>query len=151
MIVFRIAYGTMLRKLKENYPYSEVRCCTLAKATILKQQNYVFPDARVGVHIKVYNEIIREVATLYNCQIIDLFQYDMPYDSLDGIHPSVMGMNTLATICIREMDDKLHDYKNLSSFLDCEYDKHYFEEVVDESFGRCYICKKCGKKEYRHE
>lgn len=148
---FRIAYGTMLRKLKENYPYSEVWCCTLAKATILKQQNYVFPDARGGVHIKVYNEIIKEVATLYNCKIIDLFQYDMPYDSLDGIHPSVMGMNTLATICIREMDDKLHDYKRLGSFLDCECDKHYFEEVVDESFGRCYICKKCGKKEYRHE
>ena len=38
------------------------------------------------------------------------------------------------------------DDKNLGSFWDCKCDKHYSEEVVDESFSRCYICKKCGKK-----
>lgn len=63
----------------------------------------------------------------------------------------ITGMNTLATIFIREIDGKLHDDKNLSSFFDCKCDKHYSEEVVVESFGRCYICKKCGKKEFRHE
>ena len=56
-----------------------------------------------GIHIEEYNREIKQAANNYNCKIADLYKYNTPYDTIDSSHPNVDGMNTLATLVIKEM------------------------------------------------
>lgn len=104
--VFRFAYETMLYKLKMKYPESEIWCCTLCKTSIKSQPFFVFPDTYGGVSMEVYNEIIRETVPVYDCKLIDLYQYESPYDTLDGSHPTFEGMQALAKMIVKTMIGK---------------------------------------------
>ena len=53
---------------------------------------------RGGIHIEEYNSIIRNVVKENECNLIDLYSYKTPYDSLDGSHPTSDGMDTIAKI-----------------------------------------------------
>lgn len=100
---FKEAYEMMLRKIRINYPNSDIWCCTLSETKMLTNKNFQFPYSYGGTHIEVFNEMIRNEASLFHCGIIDLYQYHIPYDSIDGTHPTVDGMNTLAALVIRSM------------------------------------------------
>lgn len=101
---FCYAYNNMLKKLKENYPQAEIWCCTLCVSDI---GNFAetFPFERMGVHMKVYCDIIKAVACENGCRVIDLYSHLTPYDTVDGCHPSAKGMETLAKLIIKELTE----------------------------------------------
>lgn len=110
--VFSYAYEMMLKKLQRNYPKAEICCFTLNTSFTSQNPNFTFPAANGGVHIGIYNNIIRNAANMYGCKLVDLEKYHIAYDSIDGTHPNAEGMKTLATMVLRELDEKT------ASFLD---------------------------------
>lgn len=134
------AYTTMLRKLKANYPNAEIWCCTLCATFMSSNPSFDFPCVYNGNDINEYNRIIETVAKQYDCKIIDLFSYHIPYDSIDGSHPNTNGMNTLATLMIRSIGGK-----EVEPLLDCEDDQHDFKQIEQHADSIKYVCQKCGK------
>lgn len=118
---FEPAYDNMLRKLRNNYPQSEIWCCTLSETFISKCPDFQFPHKHGGTHIEEYNDIIRNVVRRNGCKLIDLYNYKMPYDSIDGSHPTDIGMSTIATIIIRTVAGSETD-----RFFDCPDGKHEY-------------------------
>lgn len=51
-----------------------------------------------------------------------LYQYKMPYDSIDGSHPTATGMRTIATMMVHSMSEPETD-----SVLDCKDGRHEYE------------------------
>lgn len=141
--IFDLAYDSMLKQLKSNYPSSEIWCCSLSETYMSKCQEFRFPHEYDGTHIEEYNDIIRSVSCKNKCKLIDLYSYKMPYDSIDGSHPTSVGMNTLATAVIRSMMET-----EAEQFIDCENNQH--EYVVSEQFAddTKYVCIKCGKEKH---
>lgn len=64
----------------------------------------------------------------------------MPYDSVDGSHPTSEGMTTIATAVIREILGE-----NADPFLNCENEQHNFAVAEVYTGGTKYVCQKCGK------
>lgn len=127
---FALAYGLMLSRLKKNYPRAEIWCCTLPKSCVASDPDIAFPEAYGGVHIREYNHQIVNAALAAGLCVADLFSQEIPFDSLDGSHPTAKGMDTLAMLMIRQMADEAG-----GALLDCEL-KH--EPVKG-------ICRICGK------
>lgn len=100
---FALAYASMLRKLRRNYPQSEIWCCTMCETCIVSRPDFIFPHRYAGIHIEEYNEIIRTTSRLNSCKLIDLYAYQKPYETLDGTHPTCKGMDIIAEIVIQEM------------------------------------------------
>lgn len=142
--LFDEAYDNMLKKLKYNYPQSEIWCCTLNKTFMSRKPSFVFPEKHGGIHIEEYNEIIRRIARWNNCRLIDLYDYNMAYDSIDGSHPNNMGMSTIATMVIRSIAGF-----DVDQFLDCEDGQHEYKVVEEYTGGTRYICSRCGKTEHK--
>lgn len=139
--LFVYAYGNMIRKIRSNYPNAEIWCCTLCATFMSSDPSFHFPYKYNGNYINKYNQIIETVANQQNCKIIDLFSYSVPYDSIDGSHPNVNGMNTLATLMIRSIGGK-----DVEPFLDCENDQHDFKWIERHAdYSKKYVCQKCGK------
>lgn len=142
--LFDEAYDRMLKKLKSNYPESEIWCCTLCETHISKRPDFQFPHKYAGTHIEEYNEIIRDVVRCNGCRLIDLYHYKIAYDSIDGSHPTNVGMNTIATMVIRSIAGFDAD-----QFLDCEDGQHEYKVVEEYTGGTRYICSRCGKTEHK--
>lgn len=100
---FARAYNKMLENVTSNYPNAEIWCCTLNTTYMSTNQRFKFPYMHGGIHIEEYNREIKQSANNYNCKIADLYKYNTPYDTIDGLHPNADGMNTLATLVIKEM------------------------------------------------
>ncbi len=101
--IFEFAYDSMLKKIIKNYPQSEIWCFTLCEACIKRNPEFKFLPDYAGVDIKNYNNIIRQVANLNKCRLVDLYKFRTPYDSIDGFHPTYDGMKTIATMVMRSM------------------------------------------------
>lgn len=102
---FDTAYAEMLFQIRNNYPLAEIWCCTLCPTFMSGKPSFEFPLVYNGTHIEVYNEIIRKHAMCNDCYIMDFYECFTPYDSLDGTHPNRQGMETLASMAIRYMQD----------------------------------------------
>lgn len=102
---FDYAYNYMLQKLKKNYPGSEIWCCTLCETYIQNNPEFVFPQKYAGKHIEEYNDIIRSISRMNNCMLADLHNYNIPYSSIDGIHPDKTGMDIIAAMIIKSMQE----------------------------------------------
>lgn len=150
MQYFSSAYETMLSKIKKNYPDAEIWCCTLSTTFMSSNPDFQFPLLSVSEHIRAYNQIIKTTADMNNCKIIDLYSYHIPYDSIDGSHPNANGMNTLATLMIRETCGE-----EANKFLDCENERHKYSFRVynyDQNYHVGYrVCENCGKIKYDEE
>lgn len=140
MCAFEDAYNYMLLNLRNNYPNAEIWCCTLCETFMSKRPDFLFPHKYAGTHIEEYNDIIRKSVSRNMCKLLDLYDYKMPYDSIDGTHPNFDGMNTLATMMIREIGGK-----EVEQFLDCAHNQHDFEIAEQYCDATKYVCKKCGK------
>ena len=138
--VFAAAYNYMLLNLRNNYPNAEIWCCTLCETFMSNRPDFRFPHKYAGTHIEEYNDIIRKSASRNRCKLLDLYSYKIPYDSVDGTHPNFDGMNTLATMMIREIGGK-----EVEPFLDCAQNQHEFEIAEQYCDAAKYVCKKCGK------
>lgn len=125
------AYEIMISKLKENYPKAEIWCCTLNTTYMSSNPSFSFPGKYRGIHIEEYNNQIKQLAKTYGCKLIDLYSYQVPYDSIDGSHPNKYGMNTLATLIVKEIGGA-----NIYKFLD--------NENINKSESD--FCPYCGKE-----
>ena len=103
--VFSCAYLKMLKYLKHNYPTAEICCCTLCETAISSNPDFKFPHMYGGTHIEEYNTVIRNVSKQAECRLIELYNNRVPYDTLDGTHPTVSGMSTLATLIMNGMHE----------------------------------------------
>lgn len=137
---FDLSYDIMLQKLKKNYPNSEIWCCTLCQTSMAPHFGFEFPHSYGGTHIKKYNEIIQNAAWKNRCNCIDLYGYNLPYDTIDGTHPTVDGMQTLATMMIRSIGGK-----DVDPFMDCPNENHTFIVAGQTDENTTYVCKKCAK------
>lgn len=129
MEYFGSAYYEMLRKLKANYPDTEIWCCTLNSTYISSNPNFTFPEIYNGNNIRYYNDEIRESAESHGCRLIDLYNPKIPCDTIDGSHPTKDGMNTLATMITRAMCDKKGIY--LPDFSNSETKSEYIRLQAD--------------------
>lgn len=111
---FRYAYNSMLEKIKRNYPEAELWCCTLCISDFGEGEGG-FPFERRGVHMKEYCDIIRELSRKHGCRLIDLYSYMKPYHSVDGFHPSVRGMETIAQMVLDEVKNVRDKYEGIVS------------------------------------
>lgn len=100
---FDSAYGDMLFRIRNNYPEAEVWCCTLGTTYMSENPNFEFPYIYGKTHIEVFNALIRKHAKCNECRIIDFYDYNTPYDTIDGTHPNRDGMMTLAGMVVKEM------------------------------------------------
>ena len=141
MKFFCDAYKTMIQQIQSNYPNAELWCCTLSETKIIKNSSFRFPHKYGGIHMEQYNDVIRNISQTCNCKLIDLYKYGLPYDTIDGSHPTKSGMNTLATIVIRTIGGE-----EINPFLDCENDEHQYEMIEENTGWGRYVCKKCGKR-----
>lgn len=137
---FEDAYMAMLSKLYQNYPNAEIWCCTFCETYISKRPDFQFPHKYAGTHIEAYNDCIRKISKEYNCKLLDLYNYHIPFDTIDGTHPNESGMNTIATLVLREMADEQG-----RCFLDCEKEQHDFVAVEEYTGGTRYVCSRCAK------
>lgn len=101
--LFDLAYENMIGKLRKNYPQSEIWCCTLCETYISNVKEFKFPHKYAGTHMEVYNEIIKKIAVSNQCKVIDLYNFNIPYDSIDGSHPTQFGMDIIAKLVIRSV------------------------------------------------
>ena len=137
--VFSAAYKRMLDSLKRNYPDAEIFCCTMNETYMASNPAFAFPCSYGGIHINRYNNAIRRAASQKSCSVIDLSKSHLPYDAVDGTHPTETGMQTLAALMLRGMCDR----EGLS-FLECACSEHEFITAEEYTGGTKYVCRKCG-------
>ncbi len=136
--VFAAAYHKMLFKLRTNYPKAKIFCCTLCETFMSSNPSFNFQYTYSGTHIERYNNIIRWVAEQEYCSVVDLYNEHVPYDAVDGSHPTADGMNTLATLMLRSMCDS-----EGAAFLDCD-GTHDFVVAEEYTGGSRQVCRRCG-------
>lgn len=107
---FSTAYGKMLGDIRKKYPKAEVWCCSLSTTFMSGNIIFKFPYNYKGVHINMYNEIIRQKTLQYqeipggSIKYIDMYKYKKPYETIDGSHPNQSGMIVIAELILREME-----------------------------------------------
>ena len=106
---FEGGYGKMLADVKKNYPEAEIYVCTLPKAYKRTKPDFCVSDIINCYSIAEYNGIIRKKAVEFSCRLLDLASYGVPYDSIDGGHPSNIGMKTLSELMIKEIEKEKTD------------------------------------------
>lgn len=89
--IFSVAYRLLLSKLQKNYPESEIWCITVPKS-----------DQSDRTHTQPYTEEIVKIAPEMGCKLVDLRDAER-YESLDGLHPTVKGMHTIAKAIVKKV------------------------------------------------
>ena len=103
--VFKVAYDTMIKKIKKNYPQAEIWCFTLAISDGMEDCGNVHPYVRSGRALREYCCAIRESATENNCRLIELYCPEEQYETVDKYHPNRRGMQTLAKIVLDQLTE----------------------------------------------
>lgn len=92
---FAGAYALMLEKIQSRYPATKVVCLSIFP----RSQPFSASNER-GQKMSDFNRIINSVATRYGCVYIDVTRCGMERDiaryTLDGVHPSELGMTLIA-------------------------------------------------------
>ena len=94
--VFSVAYDTMLKKIKKNYPKAEIWCLTLPCGYRKNEPDQRPSLVRHGHHLSEYCDVIRACAKENGCVLLDIFHPEAPYDTIDDYHPNLDGMKTIA-------------------------------------------------------
>lgn len=137
-LYFAPAYDHMILRLRRNYPDAEIYCCTLCGTYISSNKLFYFQDNPLSNIMTEYNEVIKNVAFNRDCKIIDLSS--ILYDTIDGVHPNIDGMTSIASAVIRSMVDNAG-----IEFLECYEDKHKYKEISKTEEKSEVICVKCGR------
>ncbi len=143
--IFFDAYSGLVFELKNEYPNAEIICCTLNPTYMSLNHLFAFPYDRAGIHIEKYNEKIKQSAKRYECNLIDLYSYNKSNDTIDGSHPNIDGMNTLASlICYAMADDKGKQFIDLDNCLLPITQENIEIAYVPEISQKKKFCHKCG-------
>ena len=100
---FRSDYETMIRRIMTLYPAARVLCGTLAVGYI---QRPLFPTLTYfGQRLEEYNEAIRQAVAAAGGFLADVASLGESYESMDGLHPSGVGMEQVAAMWLRCLED----------------------------------------------
>ncbi len=106
---FTDAYAQMLYYITTKYPMAKVYCCTCPTS----EKNAPTTGAEVngnGLAFYEFNDLIRKIARMFNCEIIDfescgITHENLAYYMVDGIqHPNAYGHSLMANKAIETID-----------------------------------------------
>lgn len=100
---FGAAYRTMLRNIHATAPEATVYCITLLPGRTHGIDHPEFCYRLRGRHLDEYNAAIREAAAAEGCRVADVRAFGRDYDSLEGTHPTNLGMRQFASMVVRAM------------------------------------------------
>lgn len=100
---FGAAYRTMLRNIHAAAPEAAVYCITLLPGRTRGIDHPEFCFRLRGHHLDEYNAAIREAAAAEGCRVADVRAFGRDYDSLEGTHPTNLGMRQFASMVARAM------------------------------------------------
>ncbi len=123
VLLFGQAYQRMLQHIHEIAPNALVYCSTLLPGRTQGIDHPEFTYRLRGFHLDEYNEAIRHAATAEGCRIADVRAFGRDYDSLEGTHPTALGMRQFASMIIRAMqlaDEKMPDVPGATANIDPE-------------------------------
>ena len=100
---FGAAYRTMLRNIHATAPKAAVYCITLLPGRTHGIDHPEFCYRLRGHHLDEYNAAIREAAAAEGCRVADVRAFGRDYDSLEGTHPTNLGMRQFASMVVRAM------------------------------------------------
>ena len=103
-LYFSNAYETMIKKIKARYPKTEIICGTLMPNFVRSHENDAFPTNDVGTDIEEYNRVIRYICAEYALTLADLGERGVRCETLDGLHPTANGHETMATEWIKSIN-----------------------------------------------
>lgn len=101
--VFSNAYSYMLEKLKRNYPDAEIWCFTLAVSDSMRDFGFTLPFSKENTSMSKYCQAIRDCAKENDCLLIDIFDSENAYETMDDLHPNYHGMKTIADLVLRQL------------------------------------------------
>lgn len=96
---FEVKYNLMLNKLSARYPKTEIICGTLAESFVSERSTYLFPLTPGNNKLADFNNVIRKVCKAKGIRLANIAG-KKKYETLDGVHPTVAGHNTLANLWI---------------------------------------------------
>lgn len=100
---FEDAYRRMLNRLLLLYPDSEIYCATLMRGKDAEDPSMRFFNTDACISPRIYSGIIRQCAQKAGVKVADLEKYQTEYSTMDGVHPDVKGMKTIAELWIKEL------------------------------------------------
>ena len=100
---FAAAYRTMLRNIRAAAPEAAVYCITLLPGRTHGVDHPEFCYRLRGHHLDEYNAAIRDAAAAEGCRVADVRAFGRDYDSLEGTHPTNLGMRQFASMVVRAM------------------------------------------------
>lgn len=100
---FGNAYRTMLHNIRAVAPDALVYCVTLLPGRTHGVDHPEFTYRLRGVHLDEYNSAIRKAAAAESCRVADVRAFGRDYDSLEGTHPTNLGMCQFASMIVRAM------------------------------------------------
>ena len=100
---FGAAYRTMLRNIRAAAPEAAVYCITLLPGRTHGVDHPEFCYRLRGHHLDEYNAAIRDAAAAEGCRVADMRAFGRDYDSLEGTHPTNLGMRQFASMVVRAM------------------------------------------------
>lgn len=72
-----------------------------------------------GIDLDDYNHVIREEAASAGARIADIRAFGVDYDAVDGVHPSVRGMEQLAAMIVAQMEGRPADPRRAARAARC--------------------------------
>lgn len=100
---FRTSYLRMLKRMKELYPEAEVYLATLLRGMSPEDGAPDFMDVDGCLSQNIYTDVIKQCAREYQMNVVDLAKYGVEYETIDGVHPDVRGMKTIAGLWKKEL------------------------------------------------
>ncbi len=100
---FGSAYGSMLGRVRLLCPEARVWCMTLLPGRVRGSAVPDFCHNLRGVPMRRYNDAIRRAAAAAGCDVLDVASFGLDYDSLEGTHPTALGMRQLAAMALAAM------------------------------------------------
>lgn len=107
---FADAYALMVTKLRAQYPQARIICMTCIPVTRWSDENrqdYSEGVNELGLTIRDYNEVIRQVAEGFGCLVVDTYESFTDAEAnrytYDGVHPNAAGAEKMAAYIVRHL------------------------------------------------
>ncbi|MCD8317245.1 MAG: hypothetical protein LUB61_07595, partial [Eggerthellaceae bacterium] len=92
---FSRAYDSLVGRITSRYPASELWCMTIPAGRPHESDRCTFTFRLRGYDIADYNRAIANAAGRPGARVADLAAFGSDYATIDGTHPTLLGMSQL--------------------------------------------------------
>lgn len=100
---FGRAYGQMIDRMKSRFPKARIWCFTMLPGRVKYHAKSTFPYNYRGVAFSAYNQAIIDAAESHGAIAVDIASMGYDYDSIEGTHPTKLGMRQMADMMVLGM------------------------------------------------